>query len=63
MIIIDASGATSGMDFEAFIRGGFVSDQASGGSPSWDNSNAFSGEELFFSYGTEADLPIRTRAW
>jgi Ca2+-binding RTX toxin-like protein len=54
MIIIDATGATSGIDFEAFIRGGFVADQEGGGAPSWDNSNAFSGEELFFSYGTEA---------
>lgn len=54
MIIIDATGASSGMDFEAFIRGGFVADQESGGSPAWDNSNAFSGEELLFSFGTEA---------
>jgi Ca2+-binding RTX toxin-like protein len=54
MIIIDASGATSGMDFEAFVRGGFVADQEGGGQPVWDNSNAFTGEELFFSYGTEA---------
>ncbi len=57
MITIDATDATSGIDFEAFIRGGFVADQAGGGAPSWDNSSAFTGEELFFSYGTEADSP------
>jgi len=54
MIIIDATGASSGMDFEAFVRGGFVAEEESGGAPKWDNSNAFSGEELYFSFGTEA---------
>jgi len=54
MIIIDATGATSGVDFEAFVRGGFVADQPGPGAPSWDNSYAVTGEELFFSYGTEA---------
>jgi Ca2+-binding RTX toxin-like protein len=52
-IIIDASGA-DGMDFEAFIRGGFVSG-ATGGRFAFDNSaTAFEGEEMFLGLGTGA---------
>ncbi len=55
MIIIDATGATSGIDFEAFIRGGFITESDTPLGPSWDNTpGAFTGEELFFSFGTEA---------
>jgi len=53
-ITIDASGS-NGMDFEAFIRGGFLSDTTGGGFPVFDNSAAFSGEEMFISYGANAD--------
>ncbi|MDF1635825.1 cadherin repeat domain-containing protein, partial [Mycoplana sp. MJR14] len=52
-ITIDASGS-NGMDFEAFVRGGFVSDVSSGGFPVFDNSAAFSGEEMFIGYGTDS---------
>jgi len=52
-ITIDASGSQS-MDFEAYIRGGFAADTTSGGFPVFDNSAAFSGEEMFIGYGTEA---------
>ncbi len=51
-ITIDASGA-NGIDFEAFIRGGFISDATAGGFPVFDHDNmAFGGEEMFFSYGS-----------
>lgn len=50
-ITIDASGA-DGMDFEAFIRGGFTSDVEGGGMPTFDNVvGQFSGKEMFLSYG------------
>ena len=49
-ITIDASGS-AGMDFESFIRGGFISDAAGGGFPIFDNSGGFSGEEMFIGYG------------
>jgi hypothetical protein len=52
-ITIDASGA-DGMDFEAFIRGGFVSGATGGGRFSFDNSTAFEGEEMFLGFGTAA---------
>lgn len=52
-ITIDASGS-SGMDFEAFIRGGFISDATGGGFPVFDNSAAFEGEEMVIGYGAGA---------
>jgi Ca2+-binding RTX toxin-like protein len=53
-ITIDASGA-DGMDFEAFIRGGFTSDVSGGGMLTFDNAvGQFAGEEMFLSYGEEA---------
>ena len=69
MIIIDASGATSGIDFEAFIRGGFVADQNGGGAPSW-GTKPFpqaerSGRLVALASGDPADsdaLPIRADA-
>jgi hypothetical protein len=52
-IVIDAS-ASDGMDFEAFIRGGFISD-VEGGYPSFDNTppspTSAAGEEMFLGYG------------
>jgi len=53
MITIDLSGATTGIDFEAYIRGGFLAGTASGGFPVFDNNMmATSGEEIFLSYGS-----------
>lgn len=52
-ITIDASGA-DGMDFEAFIRGGFVSGAPAGSRFAFDNSAAFEGEEMFLGLGTGA---------
>lgn len=56
-IVIDAS-AADGMDFETFIRGGFISD-VMGGMPSFDNQAAnpgvpstMAGEEMFLGYGS-----------
>ncbi|MET0530457.1 MAG: cadherin domain-containing protein [Microvirga sp.] len=53
MIVIDASGA-DGIDFEAFIRGEFISD-VTGGLPSFDNTPptpvSAAGEEMFLGYG------------
>ncbi|MBP1860535.1 cadherin domain-containing protein [Rhizobium herbae] len=54
-ITIDVSGSgTTGVDFEAYMRGGFISDTVGGGFPSFDNSSAFIGEEMFIGYGTDA---------
>ncbi len=53
MITIDASGS-NGMDFEAFIRGGFLADTSGGGMPVFDNSSAFAGEEMMIGFGSEA---------
>ncbi|SOC47778.1 alpha-tubulin suppressor-like RCC1 family protein, partial [Rhizobium subbaraonis] len=53
-ITIDASSASSGIDLEAFIRGGFASDTTGGGFPVFDNGSTFSGEEMFIGYGSEA---------
>ncbi|MFN3348018.1 choice-of-anchor D domain-containing protein [Pseudorhodoplanes sp.] len=53
MITIDASTAASGMNFEAFIRGGFISDATGGGFPVFDNSTQFSGSEMMISYGSD----------
>lgn len=52
-ITIDASGA-DGMDFEAFVRGGFVSGAPAGSRFAFDNSAAFEGEEMFLGLGTSA---------
>ena len=50
-ITIDASGA-NGMDFEAFIRGGFASDITAPSYPVFDNSlTQVAGEEMFIGYG------------
>jgi Ca2+-binding RTX toxin-like protein len=55
MITIDISGATAGIDFEAYIRGGFLAGTTSGGFPVFDNNPmATSGEEIFISYGAGA---------
>ena len=54
LITIDASTATAAINFEDFIRGGFIADAAGGGFPVFDNSAAFSGSEMMISYGTEA---------
>jgi Ca2+-binding RTX toxin-like protein len=53
-ITIDASASGTGMDLEAFIRGGFVADAASGGFPVFDNGSNFSGEEMVIGYGSNA---------
>ncbi|WP_438755068.1 cadherin domain-containing protein [Pararhizobium sp. O133] len=54
-ITIDVSGSgIAGVDFEAYMRGGFISDTAGGGFPSFDNSGLFAGEEMFIGYGTSA---------
>ncbi len=53
LITIDASTATSAMNFEEFIRGGFIADAASGGLPVFDNSSQFSGTEMMISYGSD----------
>ncbi|MEQ9692279.1 MAG: hypothetical protein RLO48_21400, partial [Bauldia litoralis] len=54
MITIDASNAESGIDFESFVRGGFLADQSGGGFPVFDNGSAFDGTEMFLGYGTGA---------
>lgn len=52
-ITIDASGS-GGMDFEAFVRGGFLIGVTGGGFPVFDNTqNQFFGEEMFVGYGNE----------
>jgi len=53
-ITLDASTASARIDFESFIRGGFISDATSGGFPVFDNSSSFSGEEMLIGYGTDA---------
>ncbi len=53
-ITIDASGSSTGIDFEAFIRGGFIADATGGGFPVFDNGSAFSGEEMVIAYGSDA---------
>jgi len=53
-INLDASGA-NGIDFDAFLLGGFLKGTTGGGFPTFDNDkNALSGKEAFFSYGTDA---------
>jgi hypothetical protein len=53
-ITLDASGS-NGMDFETFIRGGFLGGTSGSGFPVFDNSAAFAGEEMFIGYGENAD--------
>lgn len=50
-ITIDASGS-SGMNFESYIRGGFLVGAPNSGYPVFDNSGSFDGEEMLISYGT-----------
>ena len=52
-ITIDAS-RSSGMDLEAFLRGGFLTGTPDSGWPTFDNSGAFTGEEMFIGYGSSA---------
>lgn len=57
MITINAKSAAfaaTGLDFEAYIRGEFVADVSGSGFPVFDNGSAFSGEEMFIGYGSEA---------
>jgi Ca2+-binding RTX toxin-like protein len=49
-ITIDASGST-GIDFEAFIMGGFLDGTTLIPPPMFDNSMSFGGEEVFYKYG------------
>ncbi|MCV3738750.1 FG-GAP-like repeat-containing protein, partial [Rhizobium sp. TRM96647] len=51
-ITIDASNAAS-MDFEAYIRGGFLAGTVGGGMPVFDNGGAFSGSEVMMAYGSD----------
>lgn len=53
MITIDASGSAS-MDFEAYVRGTFLTGTTGGGMPVFDNSGAFAGEEMFIGFGASA---------
>lgn len=52
-ITLDASGS-NGIDFESFLRGGFISDTTGGGFPTFDNSGFFTGEEMFIGYGADS---------
>jgi hypothetical protein len=58
MITINANtaaiAAQGGIDFEAYIRGEFLVGTEGGGFPTFDNSSAFAGEEMFIGYGTGA---------
>ncbi|MDF3607131.1 hypothetical protein PE067_13905 [Paracoccus sp. DMF-8] len=56
-ITIDASTASSGMDFDAFIRGGFLEDVEGGTMPAFDNGPDFNGTEVMLGYGTGATSP------
>jgi Ca2+-binding RTX toxin-like protein len=53
-ITLDASAASSGIDLEAFLRGGYIADATGGGFPVFDNGSAFSGEEMMIGYGSDA---------
>ncbi|WP_370576934.1 beta strand repeat-containing protein [Paracoccus sp. PAR01] len=53
VITIDASGASAGMDLEAFIRGGFLQGISGGGMPVFDNGTNFSGTEAMLAYGSD----------
>lgn len=52
-ITMDASGS-NGIDFDAFLLGGFLSGTTSNGFPSFDNGDGFSGKEAYFNYGNTA---------
>jgi Ca2+-binding RTX toxin-like protein/uncharacterized lipoprotein NlpE involved in copper resistance len=52
-ITIDASGS-DGMNFESYIRGGFLVGTPGSGYPVFDNSGSFSGEEMLIGYGSGA---------
>jgi Ca2+-binding RTX toxin-like protein len=52
-ITIDASGNSTGIDFEAFVRGGFLSDAGVFGLPVFDNSGDLFGEEAVFAGSTD----------
>lgn len=56
MITIDASGAAA-MDFDTFLKGGFLAGVEGGGFPVFDNSTAFSGTEMVMSFGEDATSP------
>ncbi|WP_210496691.1 cadherin domain-containing protein [Microvirga antarctica] len=51
---IDASGASTGINVEAYIRGGFLSDTTGGGMPVFDNGSTFSGAEMIVGFGNTA---------
>lgn len=57
IITVDASTASSGMDFDAFIRGGFMQGAAGSTMPAFDNGPDFSGTEVVLGYGTGAASP------
>lgn len=57
VISLDASGASSGMDFDAFIRGGFMDSATGSTMPSFDNGMNFNGTEVMLGYGTGATSP------
>lgn len=52
-ITMDASGS-NGINFDAFLLGGFLAGTTSTGFPSFDNGSGFSGTEAYFNYGTNA---------
>ncbi len=52
-ITLDASGS-NGIDFDAFLLGGFLAGTTSTGFPSFDNGDGFSGKEAYFNYGSTA---------
>lgn len=52
-ITLDASGS-NGIDYDAFLKGGFLTGTTSTGFPSFDNGSGFSGTEAYFNYGTVA---------
>ncbi len=52
-ITMDASGS-NGIDFDAFLTGGFLAGTTSTGFPGFDNGSGFSGTEAYFNYGTTA---------
>lgn len=54
-IVIDASTASSGVDVDTFIRGGFIADTEGGGFPVFDNTvGDFSGSQMMIAYGEDA---------
>jgi len=55
-ITIDASNATSGVDFDSYIET-FLASLTASGFPVFDNSAAFSGEEMVMTDGTGSTAP------